>query len=276
MDGRPLALKVPIPRLARRHHEDEPSEKSIEPRVHKACHTCRKRKVKCSGELPHCQHCVDQSVPCVYPQARKDRLKDATEHINQCVTLLQDLSVHVDDAGQQKIDKLLDSLADDAPTPIAATATVEKQSKVRSAPVEVSRDDRRPEEAEVTGSVGSNNNLDLIDENLFQSHKSRATGFVGQNSEVQWFRSLKAGMGSPESAGPANRLPYGPKQKLEQCRDSVGLEYFRGYYKTMAADPNYWEFSSHSDVICYRGFWKDSGLSKTEFLGVMKEVAMLD
>lgn len=32
--------------------------------------------------------------------------------------------------------------------------------------------------------------LDLLDENLHENDQSRATGFVGQNSEVQWLRSF--------------------------------------------------------------------------------------
>ncbi|PVH90500.1 hypothetical protein DM02DRAFT_437169 [Periconia macrospinosa] len=65
-------------------------------------------------------------------------------------------------------------------------------------------------EADVSGSLSFNDDVDLVDEDLFRSHKSRATGFVGQNSEVQWLRNLKNKMESPERAGPANWLPYGP------------------------------------------------------------------
>jgi hypothetical protein len=47
-----------------------------------------------------------------------------------------------------------------------------------------------------------------VDEDLFRSRESRATGFVGQNSEIQWLRSLKTNMekGSPSSN---TQLPYG-------------------------------------------------------------------
>jgi hypothetical protein len=41
----------------------------------------------------------------------------------------------------------------------------------------------------------------LQDENLLRSHASRATGFVGQNSEVQWLRNLKHPMASTSSEG---------------------------------------------------------------------------
>lgn len=44
----------------------------------------------------------------------------------------------------------------------------------------------------------------------------------------------------------------------------------------MAAEKDYWEFSTNSDVICYRGIWKESRLSKDEFLSIMREVAKGD
>jgi hypothetical protein len=41
----------------------------------------------------------------------------------------------------------------------------------------------------------------------------------------------------------------------------------------MASDPGSWEHSSHSDIICYREVWKDSALSKVDFLSIMEAVA---
>lgn len=46
-------------------------------------------------------------------------------------------------------------------------------------------------EAYVTASVGSNEDLDHLDEDLMRDHGSRATGYIGLNSEVQWLRSAQ-------------------------------------------------------------------------------------
>lgn len=46
-------------------------------------------------------------------------------------------------------------------------------------------------EAYVTASVGSNEDLDHLDEDLMRDRESRATGYVGLNSEVQWLRSAQ-------------------------------------------------------------------------------------
>ena len=46
-------------------------------------------------------------------------------------------------------------------------------------------------EAYVTASTGSNEDLDHLDEDLTRNRESRETGYVGQNSEVQWLRSVQ-------------------------------------------------------------------------------------
>jgi hypothetical protein len=43
----------------------------------------------------------------------------------------------------------------------------------------------------VTASVGSNEGLDFLGEDLMRNRESRQTGYVGQNSEVQWLRSVQ-------------------------------------------------------------------------------------
>jgi len=48
-------------------------------------------------------------MPCVYSQARKDRLKEAIEQNGRLIALLKDLTAHVDDSGQKKIGEFLDA-----------------------------------------------------------------------------------------------------------------------------------------------------------------------
>jgi hypothetical protein len=54
-------------------------------------------------------------------------------------------------------------------------------------------------EAHVTASVGSNEDLDFLDEDLLRTRESRETGYVGQNSEVQWLRTVQRQAESNES-----------------------------------------------------------------------------
>ncbi|PVH93529.1 hypothetical protein DM02DRAFT_222092 [Periconia macrospinosa] len=237
MDGRPDGAKVAIPMLGRRENDRKPIHNKIAAkRALKACSNCRSRKVRCNGEQPRCQNCVKQSVPCTYPQARRDRLKDATEHIDKLVTLLKDLNAHVDDSGQQKIDEFLGSLGGNASMTSTAKHIAEERSSGRPMPTEENQDTST--EADVTGSVGSNDDLDLVDEDLFRSHKSRATGFVGQNSEVQWFRNLKNKIESAQRAGPANRLPYGPPgSSSEAVAQRVDASHTRQKISQLGSNP---------------------------------------
>jgi hypothetical protein len=63
-------------------------------------------------------------------------------------------------------------------------------------------------EAHVTATVGSNEDLDHIDEDLMRSQQSRSTGYLGQNSEVQWLRSVQR---QTEHTGiEPHDSPYGP------------------------------------------------------------------
>jgi hypothetical protein len=63
-------------------------------------------------------------------------------------------------------------------------------------------------EAHVSGSTGSTEGLDYLDEDLARDAQSRATGYVGQNSEVQWMRSVQRQTEHPGSD--RRSQPYGP------------------------------------------------------------------
>jgi Fungal Zn(2)-Cys(6) binuclear cluster domain len=44
-------------------------------RVNHACEQCRRRKTRCSGELPRCQHCRDQKLDCQYGDGKRDKAR---------------------------------------------------------------------------------------------------------------------------------------------------------------------------------------------------------
>jgi len=84
--------------------------------------------------------------------------------------------------------------------PTVALKTLGKQSREGSASDEGSRDDPSLGEIPVSGPVGSSDDLDLL-EDLLRSRKSRVTGFVGKNSEVQWLQGIDlSGMLAEEEA----------------------------------------------------------------------------
>ena len=70
--------KVAIPRLHRNSDDQSLSKATTaadKNRVAHACEPCRRRKTKCSGERPICQHCEDFKLPCVYADGKRDKTK---------------------------------------------------------------------------------------------------------------------------------------------------------------------------------------------------------
>ena len=71
-------FKVAIPRLNRNRVDQSPSLGPVaadKNRVSHACEPCRRRKTKCSGERPRCQHCQDFKLPCMYADGKRDKTK---------------------------------------------------------------------------------------------------------------------------------------------------------------------------------------------------------
>lgn len=71
-------FKVAIPRLNRNNDDQSPSRGPVgaeKNRVAHACEPCRRRKTKCSGERPRCQHCEDFKLPCTYADGKRDKTR---------------------------------------------------------------------------------------------------------------------------------------------------------------------------------------------------------
>ncbi|KAF2188537.1 hypothetical protein K469DRAFT_566173 [Zopfia rhizophila CBS 207.26] len=210
--------KVAIPRPERRDDSIRSPATGDRHRVSKACTNCRVRKVKCTGEQPRCKNCKGNAVLCTYPDARKDRLKTATKQNLDMIQLLKDLRNNVGEGEKAKIDDLLGGVrCRDSRLTISKTeyevSTVASTLKISAAkrrrpPDEEDEDDEdEAGEALVSASVGSSDGLDILDEDLHRDEESRATGFHGKNSEVQWLRSLK---GRVQRAGEPPGTPHEP------------------------------------------------------------------
>jgi len=189
MDDRALGPKVAIPKLDGRVYTRRRQKRHETTRIQRACDNCHKRKTRCSGERPHCQNCVGQQLQCVYPQGRKDRLKEVTEQNGELIALLKDLNAHTDEYGQKKLDEVLGTLGENIPTSSVVSSLEERAEGPKS---ENKYDEDGP-----------------MDEDRFRSRHSRATGFVGRNSEVQWLRSLKMQMENSEAPNLLGERMYG-------------------------------------------------------------------
>ena len=93
-----------------------------------------------------------------------------------------------------------------------------------AAAVQKSPDKQKPDEedergeANVSAEVGSNEDLDAMDEDIMRNEETRATGFLGKNSEIQWLRKLRHDAdNSRDNKESSLAGPYGPPGETEEA-----------------------------------------------------------
>ncbi|KAF2647339.1 hypothetical protein K491DRAFT_784785 [Lophiostoma macrostomum CBS 122681] len=207
--------KVAIPRLER---SAQPSARSDErrPRVRRACVSCRNRKIKCSGGQPRCQNCLDDPLPCIYPSSRRDRLKTMTGHNHDMVQLLNDIKDIVPAAVKDRIEQTLQDVTEDVAD--ALDAAPDSLEQVDSyVPGGQDMDEVLTGEADVSAEVGSNEAVNMVDEDLLGNEASRATGYIGKNSEIQWLRRLHLEVDHPTQTSHMLEGPYGPPGRSSEA-----------------------------------------------------------
>ncbi|KAL8915310.1 MAG: hypothetical protein Q9171_000180 [Xanthocarpia ochracea] len=129
----------------------------------------------------------------MYEDGKRDRTKkeynSMAARVSGYEALLQDLGDRVCVADQAKIQRALDrenqdgySGQDDSST---AASSRRKTTREGSEPLDSGT------ERQVAGGKGSTESLDYIEEDLNRSAASRATGFMGKNSEVNWLEQLR-------------------------------------------------------------------------------------
>ncbi|KAH6620058.1 fungal-specific transcription factor domain-containing protein [Boeremia exigua] len=99
------------------------------------------------------------------------------------IALLRDLRPQVSGDRQIRIDDLLAGVLADVAD--AAAAVGDPIDKYRG-PI----GDEERGEADVSAGVGSSGGQDILDEDLMRDEETRAAGFIGKASEIQWLRSL--------------------------------------------------------------------------------------
>ncbi|KAF2034350.1 hypothetical protein EK21DRAFT_56709, partial [Setomelanomma holmii] len=130
------------------------------------------------------------------------------------IALLRELRTKVSGGEQSKIDDLLAAVVDDVAD---AAATLQKSPDKRDEAGSASDQGKEQGEANVSAEVGSSADLDLLDEDLMHDEQTRATGFIGKASEIQWLRKLHSRGVSEDHVG-----PYGPPgQNVEAAAERL-------------------------------------------------------
>ncbi|KAJ5584534.1 uncharacterized protein N7459_004334 [Penicillium hispanicum] len=155
-------------------------------RVPRACESCRQRKTKCSGDTPVCRQCRELRVICQYPVGWKERTKRQMEKLSQRAqeyeNMLKDLGSLVEIRTADRIKNLLDK-----------HGTEVDYSSNNSQSHSATPQDDNPDADEISSrsSIGSLEAIDRVEEDLNRNEHSRATGFMGKNSEVTWMQRLQ-------------------------------------------------------------------------------------
>ncbi|OJJ51476.1 hypothetical protein ASPZODRAFT_127554 [Penicilliopsis zonata CBS 506.65] len=150
-------------------------------RVPRACESCRQRKTKCSGDTPVCRQCRELRVHCQYPVSWRERTKKQMDRLtaraHDFEALLNEIGNSVGGKTAESIRQLLDKHSLDH----------DFHSADPNSHSEVSRDEP---EISSPSSIGSLDAIDRVEEDLNRSESSRATGYMGKNSEVVWMQRL--------------------------------------------------------------------------------------
>lgn len=118
------------------------------------------------------------------------------------IRLLRDLRERAGGADRRKIEEMLLAVMEDAGDASSTPIMPEKPNALEP-------EDERGE-ANISAEVGSNGDLDVCDEDLHRNEVSRATGFIGKNSEIQWIRRLHHEADHAKEIHEQYAGPYGP------------------------------------------------------------------
>ncbi|EAU38568.1 predicted protein [Aspergillus terreus NIH2624] len=181
--------KVAIPRAT------SISTHSQRRRSARACEPCRQRKIKCDGNKPACRQCLDQNVQCHYVDVKRVRDQKQLSVLTR--------KVH-------RYEKLLGEIEHESEGMVARRIrrTLRTSDQISSAEEDSCGSD------DETSSMGSLEEIDLIEEDLNRDERSVATGFFGKNSEVSWLQRLEDESGrdnvmrtDDSPTGPARETP---------------------------------------------------------------------
>ncbi|KAJ5180868.1 hypothetical protein N7492_004078 [Penicillium capsulatum] len=200
----PGGNRVPIPRL------NAPANHRHKRRSERACESCRQRKVKCDGTRPVCGQCVYYKATCSYePKKRirdQNQLAFLRQRVDQYENLLRSLEGESDPPVARRIRKALKVSIDEMD---ASWKTPRGKSGKPPA-------DDHGDRSDSESSLGSLEDLDLVDEDINRNESTRAAGFFGKNSEVSWMHRLGSDVEKSSSQEPtaATTPLVSPQQEI--------------------------------------------------------------
>ncbi|GFF66355.1 hypothetical protein CNMCM6936_008579 [Aspergillus lentulus] len=158
-------------------------------RVPRACETCRARKTKCSGDTPICRQCKELRVTCRYPVSWREKTKGQLDILSvktqDYENLLREIGSVADSRTSERIKSTLDKYNGESNS--QESSSNDPQSSLTPQEEEMEQD----EPPSSPSSIGSLDAIDRVEEDLNRSETSRATGYIGKNSELTWMQRVR-------------------------------------------------------------------------------------
>ncbi|KAJ5259451.1 hypothetical protein N7478_012432 [Penicillium angulare] len=203
--------KMAIPRLAEGAESAFASPGRFHRRhVRRACESCRQRKTKCTGDKSGCRNCREAGIICCYTDGKREKSKRQLASLSAKVQAYEDVIKRLSSRFGVSDEQLVN---------IALTAASAPDLALNS-DVSSSREAKRAWNSEDSppSRPSSTTPLDLIDhteEDFNRDEASRATGFIGKSSEINWLQKLskevnnecEAWSASMSNSGDDNGLP---------------------------------------------------------------------
>ncbi|KAJ5226286.1 hypothetical protein N7468_007511 [Penicillium chermesinum] len=179
--------KMAIPRLAEGAESAFTSPGRFHRRhVRRACESCRQRKTKCTGDKSGCRNCREAGIICCYTDGKREKSKRQLASLSSKVQAYEDV-----------IKKLSSrfGISDEQLVNIALTANLAPGLTLDGDAGSTSGEQRTTCEtgSDFPSPSSSVVRLDLIehtDEDFNRDETSRATGFIGKASEINWLQKL--------------------------------------------------------------------------------------
>ncbi|EMD85617.1 hypothetical protein COCHEDRAFT_1147991 [Bipolaris maydis C5] len=164
-------------------------------------------ELKCSGTRPRCINCTKYNKDCIYHLSRRDRLREATYKSEVLSALLKDIRGALDNEHTMRIDDTLKEFENDTspPSPSVRTKSWKKRSRM-SSPDEMDCDRQAFNEARASSSVGFNEDLDFLEEDVLRDPESIEASCIGRNFQIQCMPTLQRK--PDQSRGGPSEMPY--------------------------------------------------------------------
>ena len=133
-----------------------------------------------------------------------DRVTHKSEVLS---TLLKDIRGALNDEHTKRFDDTLKEFENDTP-PLSSSVNTRSWKKRLRMPSsdEMDSDRQASNEAQVSSSVGSNEDLDFLEEDVLGDLELIETGYMGRNSQIRWMPALQRKL--DQSRGGLFEMPY--------------------------------------------------------------------